>query len=210
MKIATLTAKKGMLQITLNGEQRTLAQPLTLAELLEQLGYDRRRVAVEINREIVPSLYHGGRRLEAGDAIEIVTLVGGGAPDRQPPSDKPLQIGKFTFQSRLITGTGKYANYELMRDCLNASGCEVTDIGVAATPLLYYSVFHLKADGAVIITGSHNPSEYNGFKVVSGASTIHGDAIQQLRRIIERRDFVRGSGTERWAEVVTPYVEEIS
>src|SRR5215471_10934712 len=47
---------------------------------------------------------------------------------------------------------------------LVASGCQVTDIGVAPTPLLYYSGFHLKADGAVMITGSHNPPEYNGLK----------------------------------------------
>jgi len=75
---------------------------------------------------------------------------------------------------------------------LMASGCHVTDVGVAPTPLLYYSVFHLKADGAVMITGSHNPAEYNGFKIVSGTSTIHGDEIQDLRRMIERHDFTAG------------------
>ena len=65
---------------------------------------------------------------------------------------------------------------------LKASGCQVTDIGVVPTPVLYYSVFHLKADGAVMITGSHNPAEYNGFKIVCGASTIHGEEIQEVRR----------------------------
>jgi phosphomannomutase/phosphoglucomutase len=93
---------------------------------------------------------------------------------------------------------------------LRSSGCHVTDIGVAPTPLLYYSVFHLKAAGAVMITGSHNPSEYNGFKVVSGGSTIHGDEIQELRRMIEKRDFLEGAGSEKSVDVVTPYVDEIS
>jgi len=97
----------------------------------------------------------------------------------------------------------------LMRG-LKASGCEVTDIGIVPTPVLYYSVFHLKADGGVMITGSHNPSEFNGFKTVCGASTIHGEAIQEVRRIIERGDFETGEGSERAVDVVTPYVAEVS
>ena len=115
-------------------------------------------------------------------------------------------------------------NINLGRDCrlsserlrnalmagLKSSGCHVTDIGVVPTPVLYYSVFHLKADGAVMITGSHNPSEYNGFKVVSGASTIHGEQIQEVRRLIENRDFLSGEGTEKLADAVTPYVDEIA
>jgi thiazole synthase len=119
-----------MLTLTINGETRIFSQPLTLAELVRQLGYDRRRIAVEVNRELVSQTSHTDRRLEPGDAVEIVTLVGGGAPDREAPADKPLRIGSFTFQSRLITGTGKYASYDLMRDCLAASGCEVTTVAV--------------------------------------------------------------------------------
>jgi phosphomannomutase/phosphoglucomutase len=93
---------------------------------------------------------------------------------------------------------------------LKASGCQVTDIGVVPTPVLYYSAFHLKADGAVMITGSHNPAEYNGFKVVSGPTTIHGEQIQEVRSLIEKRDFLSGAGAERSCDVVTPYVEEIA
>src|SRR5438270_624605 len=119
-----------MLQITINGESRSLPEPLTVADLVERLGYDRRRIAVELNQEVVPSLRHPEQQLATGDAIEIVTLVGGGEPDREPPRDKPLVIGKFSFQSRLITGTGKYAGYDLMRDCLAASGCEATTVAV--------------------------------------------------------------------------------
>src|SRR5215470_12084846 len=71
---------------------------------------------------------------------------------------------------------------------LIASGCEVTDIGVVPTPVLYYSVFHLKTDGGVMITGSHNPPEFNGFKTVCGQSTIYGEAIQEVRRQLESGD----------------------
>src|SRR6202041_3811391 len=67
-------------------------------------------------------------RLQEGDRIEIVTLVQGGS--LEPPADKPLVIGKFSFRSRLFTGTGKYSGYDQMRDCLAASGCEVTTVAV--------------------------------------------------------------------------------
>jgi phosphomannomutase/phosphoglucomutase len=81
---------------------------------------------------------------------------------------------------------------------------------VVPTPVLYYSCFHLKADGGVMITGSHNPSEFNGFKTVCGESTIHGTAIQEVRRIIESQDFASGEGSVKNADLVTPYVDEVS
>jgi thiazole synthase len=114
-----------MLHFTLNGESRVITQPLTVTELLGQLGYDRRRIAVEINREVVPQARQSTQRLQEGDSVEIVTLVGGGSPE-----DKPLVVGSFQFDSRLITGTGKYATYELMRESLEASGCEATTVAV--------------------------------------------------------------------------------
>jgi phosphomannomutase/phosphoglucomutase len=97
----------------------------------------------------------------------------------------------------------------LMRG-LKASGCHVTDIGIQPTPLLYYSTVHTKADGGVMITGSHNPPEFNGFKAVLGAGTIYGEAIQKLRCMIETGDLDRGEGSETTADVATPYVDEIS
>jgi phosphomannomutase/phosphoglucomutase len=116
--------------------------------------------------------------------------------------------------SKINVGRDTRLSSSRLRDALveglRSSGCAVTDIGVVPTPVLYYSVFHLKADGAVMITGSHNPSEFNGFKVVHGASTIHGEAIQNLRRIIESGGFRRGDGSVETADVVTPYVEEVA
>ena len=119
-----------MVNLSINGEKRSLREPLTIAGLLEQLGHDRRKVAVEVNREVIPVLRHTEYRLNEGDAVEIVTLVGGGSGEPPVPADEPLVVGDFTFRSRLITGTGKYASYELMRDCLAASGCEVTTVAV--------------------------------------------------------------------------------
>ncbi len=118
-----------MVEITLNGQRRSLPEPLSVQELLHQLGYATvRGVAVEVNREVVPAARHAEHRLAPGDAVEVTSLIGGGSPS--PPEDTPLQIGTFRLRSRLITGTGKYASYELMRDCLAASGCEVTTVAV--------------------------------------------------------------------------------
>jgi thiazole synthase len=63
-------------------------------------------------------------------------MVGGGSSEREEPADKPLTVGKFSFHSRLITGTGKYPSYDLMRDCLAASGCQVTTVAVRRERLL--------------------------------------------------------------------------
>src|SRR5690242_7956289 len=122
-----------MLHLTINGEPKDLPDPLTVADLLARLGLDRRKVAVEVNEAVVPAVSHAEHRLAAGDRVEVVTLVGGGS---EPPADKLLVVGKFAFRSRLITGTGKYANYEVMRDCLAASGCEVTTVAVRRERLI--------------------------------------------------------------------------
>jgi thiazole synthase len=116
--------------LTINGEPRSLPTPVTVAELLRTLGRDARKVAVEVNLAVVPRARHCEHLLRPGDKVEIVTLVQGGSGDPPPPADKPLVVGSFTFHSRLITGTGKYANYEIMRDALAASGCEVTTVAV--------------------------------------------------------------------------------
>jgi len=92
---------------------------------------------------------------------------------------------------------------------LIASGCEVTEIGVVPTPLLYFSAVHLESDGAVMITGSHNPSEFNGFKTVCGAGTLHGETIQDVRHLIETRDFEAGKGSVRHMDVTQEYVDQI-
>jgi len=100
--------------------------------------------------------------------------------------------------------------HQALLEGLLASGCDVADIGVVPTPLLYYSAVHLHADGAVMITGSHNPAEFNGFKTVCGSGTIHGADIQEVRRIVESRDFAVGRGIAREVDVAGAYVDEIA
>ncbi len=88
---------------------------------------------------------------------------------------------------------------------LRATGCHVTDIGVCPTPVLYFSIRHLNQDGGVMVTASHNPAEYNGFKMCIGADSIHGEQIQQIRALTEAGDFESGQGTLAEADAVTPY-----
>src|SRR4051812_25002855 len=106
-----------MLMLSVNGAPHAVpAEAMTVAELLAQLGVDAKRVAVEVNRELVPRSRHAQTRLAAGDEVEVVTLVGGGSPSQveQAAFDEPLKVGSFTFRSRLITGSGKYPSYDVM------------------------------------------------------------------------------------------------
>jgi phosphomannomutase/phosphoglucomutase len=88
---------------------------------------------------------------------------------------------------------------------LLSTGCRVLDIGVCPTPLLYFAIRALETDGGVMITASHNPPEYNGFKICVGNDTIFGPAIQELREIAEGGDFVSGTGSLEERDVVPAY-----
>ncbi len=122
-----------MFEIRLNGELRQLTGTTTVAALLQELGHDSKRVAVEVNQQVIPARRHAEHQLQPGDAVEVVTLVGGGSDE---PLDHPLVLGNFRFHSRLFTGTGKFASYEQMRECLAASGCEVTTVAVRRERLM--------------------------------------------------------------------------
>jgi len=88
---------------------------------------------------------------------------------------------------------------------LNSCGIETIDIGLCATPMLYFSIRHLKTDGGVMVTGSHNPPEFNGFKICIGHDTIYGDNIQDLRKIIESGQFAAGRGGSRSQDISKDY-----
>jgi phosphomannomutase/phosphoglucomutase len=89
------------------------------------------------------------------------------------------------------------------------AGIDVKEVGMVPTPLLYFSLHHLDVDGGVQITGSHNPPEYNGFKICLGKTTIYGEEIQKLRSIEEKGSFPQGKGSAESEEVIRPYHEEI-
>jgi phosphomannomutase/phosphoglucomutase len=90
---------------------------------------------------------------------------------------------------------------------LTSTGLNVLDVGVVPTPLTYFAANTLPVDGLAMITGSHNPPEYNGFKIGAGKTTFHGHEIQALRKLIEARDFETTTlpGTVNPYDIITPY-----
>lgn len=88
---------------------------------------------------------------------------------------------------------------------LRSTGLTVLDLGMCPTPLVYFSLFHWDLDGGIQITGSHNPADYNGFKLCLGKASIYGDAIQDLRRRMEAGKYASGDGTVEARPVIPPY-----
>jgi phosphomannomutase/phosphoglucomutase len=93
---------------------------------------------------------------------------------------------------------------------LQASGANVIDVGQVATPMLYFAVHHLETHSGVSVTGSHNPPDYNGLKMMVAGETLWGDAIQDLRRRIERGDLLQGSGSYREKSIRDEYLNRIT
>ena len=93
---------------------------------------------------------------------------------------------------------------------LQAAGVDVIDVGRVATPMLYFATFHLQTGSGVMVTGSHNPPDYNGLKMMVAGETLSGDAIQGLRERVERDDFASGSGGYRQTDVTQAYFDRIA
>jgi len=99
---------------------------------------------------------------------------------------------------------------EALAQGMNASGAAVIDIGMAPTPVTYFAAHHLGCGSCVSVTGSHNPPDYNGLKMVVDGHTLSGDEIQDVRRRIERGEFRSGSGARRRADLLDAYLERIA
>jgi phosphomannomutase/phosphoglucomutase len=100
-----------------------------------------------------------------------------------------------------------------LRDALVAglteSGVDVVDVGVVPTPLLYWALHHERVGGGIQITGSHNPPQYNGFKLSLGTGTLHGADIQRLYQLAVAGDFPTGRGSVRHADVIERYIDDV-
>ncbi len=89
---------------------------------------------------------------------------------------------------------------------LTSAGVNVVDLGLCATPLLYFSLFHCEVDGGIMITGSHNAAEYNGFKMCVGKEALYGANIQRVREIFDSEQFATGKGTVIEQPIIPEYL----
>ena len=93
---------------------------------------------------------------------------------------------------------------------IRKSGLNVINLGLVATPMVYFAAYHLNTGSGVMVTGSHNPPEYNGLKMVIAGETLSGESIQRLRARIDNNDFTHGSGTESSHGIAPAYIERIA
>lgn len=112
----------------------------------------------------------------------------------------------------VIARDGRLSSPELstaLAEGLQSAGCDVIDVGMVPTPVLYFATHHLKTGTGIMITGSHNPPEYNGLKMLIDGNPFYGDSIQQLRQRIEDGKLSSGNGSYREENVLPTYVETI-
>ncbi len=141
-----------------------------------------------------------GRTLTAAAVREIGRALGSLGAER----------GAATFA---VGRDGRLSGPELcgaLMDGLNAAGAGVIELGVVPTPVTYFAAEHLGCRSAVMLTGSHNPGDYNGLKMVVAGATLSGEEIQELRRRIEAGGFASGSGKRSRQDVLDAYVDRIA
>ncbi len=140
-----------------------------------------------------------GKDMDEADVENLGKGIGtflGGRGKRTIVVGRDCRVSSPAYAGALIKG-------------LNATGCQVIDIGVCPTPVSYFAIRHLEADGGVMVTASHNPPEYNGFKICSGLDSVWGEQIQEIRKIIESGKFAAGSGGCRSRDVLPAYKQYV-
>ena len=141
-----------------------------------------------------------GRTLTAPLVREIGRALGTVARERGAPTFAVCRDGRLSGP--------ELAN--ALMEGLAAAGADAIDIGMGPTPLAYFAAHHLGCGSCVAVSGSHNPPDYNGLKIVVGGDALYGDEIQDLRKRIEAGKFASGKGKRSTADVLEAYVERIA
>ena len=140
-----------------------------------------------------------GQSLTADTARQIGRALGSEALSRKQTT---IAVGR----------DGRLSGPDLVQalsEGIASTGCDVIDIGMVPTPALYFATYHLQTNSGVMVTGSHNPPDYNGFKMVLGGDTLSGDDIQALRQRIENHALTSGEGTISKEDIRNAYLERI-
>jgi phosphomannomutase / phosphoglucomutase len=140
-----------------------------------------------------------GQTLTPGIVYRIGRSIGSEAHERRQSSIVVGRDGRLSGESLA----------KALVDGLGDAGLQVVDIGVVPTPVLYFATHHLGIGSGVMVTGSHNPPDYNGLKIVLAGETLAGDSIQALRRRIEIGDLRTGRGERRELDLVPDYIQRV-
>jgi phosphomannomutase/phosphoglucomutase len=188
-----------------DAEGREVVDEVEADLLFDGSALDIARVGVEENK-LDPGIFRAydirgvvGDTLTVAIAYEIGRAIGSEAYYRGE-------------QSVLVGCDGRLSSPDLaaaMIRGLKATGRDVKDLGQVPTPVLYFATRYLDINSGVMVTGSHNPAEYNGFKVVLAGETLAGEAIDGLRRRIESGDMLTGEGSVEEIEVLPDYIERV-
>ena len=133
---------------------------------------------------------------------EVVKLVGQALGTLYPNSKKVVVARDGRISSKVLS--------EQLSAGLQASGCDVIDIGEVPTPVLYYATHELKTGAGVMVTGSHNPPEYNGLKMVMDGKTLHGEDIQEIYQCIVSEALHSASGSIQQLDLLENYIARIT
>ncbi|PJK29163.1 sulfur carrier protein ThiS [Minwuia thermotolerans] len=160
------------MRITVNGKERDFDEGITILDLLSQMRLDSRKIAVELNLEIVPRSAYHRTALEYGDQIEIVHFIGGGADTASRRDEDSFTVAGRTFTSRLLVGTGKYKDYEQNARALEASGAEIITVAVRRV--------NLTDPDKPMLVDFIDPKKYTFLPNTAGCFTAE-DAVRTLR-----------------------------
>ncbi|ANK81504.1 MAG: thiamine biosynthesis protein ThiS [Rhizobiales bacterium NRL2] len=160
------------MRITVNGKERDFDEGITILDLLSQMRLDSRKIAVELNLEIVPRSAYHRTALEYGDQIEIVHFIGGGADTASRRGEDSFTVAGRTFTSRLLVGTGKYKDYEQNARALEASGAEIITVAVRRV--------NLTDPDKPMLVDFIDPKKYTFLPNTAGCFTAE-DAVRTLR-----------------------------
>jgi phosphomannomutase/phosphoglucomutase len=141
-----------------------------------------------------------GKSLTPAIVREIGRALGSLGRERNAPTFAVCRDGRLSgpeLAAALIEG-------------LLSAGANAIDVGMAPTPIAYFAAYHLDCGSCVAVSGSHNPPQYNGLKMVVAGTTLYGEEIQQLKNRIERGEFKSGKGQRSEANVLDAYVERIA